>query len=66
MVVKELFQELLHNVKILPDVNSKIYKKNLIDQLQKRPYWCISRQRIWGVPIPAFYEKDGGKAIISE
>ena len=33
--------------------------------LEKRPYWCISRQRVWGVPIPLFYDENGN-AIISE
>lgn len=29
--------------------------KPMLNQLAKRPYWCISRQRSWGVPIPVFY-----------
>lgn len=34
------------------------------DVLSHRPYWCISRQRVWGAPIPVFY--DGrDKAMVS-
>ena len=30
-----------------------------------RPDWCVSRQRVWGVPIPAFY-CDGCDAVVAD
>ena len=28
--------------------------------------WCISRQRVWGVPIPVFYCDNCGEHLINE
>ena len=27
--------------------------------IESRPDWCLSRQRAWGLPIPAFQDRDG-------
>ncbi len=34
--------------------------------IRDRSDWCISRQRTWGVPIPIFYCKKCGKAIVND
>jgi isoleucyl-tRNA synthetase len=39
-------------------------KERMRGMLQARPDWCISRQRVWGVPIPAFYCEGCGEATL--
>ncbi len=41
-------------------------KDRIENMVTDRTDWCISRQRIWGVPIPAFYRQDTGEAILDK
>ncbi|XP_061481155.1 isoleucine--tRNA ligase, mitochondrial isoform X3 [Rhineura floridana] len=59
--LKASAQEALKKVKFVPASGMN----QMLDMLDKRPYWCISRQRHWGVPIPVFYHKTTGEPLIN-
>jgi isoleucyl-tRNA synthetase len=36
-------------------------RERMLNMFKDRADWCVSRQRVWGVPIPAFYCQDCNK-----
>ena len=41
-------------------------KERLKSMIETRPDWCVSRQRVWGVPIPVFISKKTNKVLIDD
>ena len=41
-------------------------KERLKSMIETRPDWCVSRQRVWGVPLPIFISKKNGNTLVDE
>ena len=41
-------------------------RERIKSMIETRPDWCVSRQRVWGVPLPIFISKKDGKVLIDD
>lgn len=60
--IRQQMLDEIKNVKWVPHWG----EQRLHNMIADRGDWCISRQRIWGVPIPIFYCQDCGETILND
>ncbi len=60
--LKEKTLKAIDTIEMLPDTSKNRFKATLEGRLE----WCLSRQRIWGIPIPALICQDCDFTYISK
>ena len=60
--IRESALEALDSVNFIPASS----KGRLQTFVKNRNEWCISRQRAWGVPIPALYHRNTNEALLTD
>ncbi|KAG9087640.1 isoleucine-tRNA ligase [Ceratobasidium sp. 370] len=59
--IKDAALDALKDVKFYPEAS----RSRLEAFIRERSEWCISRQRTWGVPIPALHDAESDEALLT-
>jgi len=57
--LKKLALEAIEDTTWVPSIS----KNRIKAMVEDRPDWCVSRQRVWGVPITVFLNKQSGEIL---
>ncbi len=58
---EKLLEQIQAKVTWIPEVS----RNRISAMVEARPDWCLSRQRVWGVPLPIVYCEDCGEPLLT-